>query len=111
MTVLWKPIGVVRLTASNAPNQHTKTVPLTSTAAQSQTIPPHQRQPSNEVILRGLRVPSRVRQSVCSRVTCRLVVVTFWMGAINCTILLVAAMMKPKSVAPVSWMNTLNISP
>lgn len=35
---------------------------------------------------------------------------TFWIGAINWTILLVAAMMKPNSVAPVSWMHTLNIS-
>lgn len=43
--------------------------------------------------------------------TWRLVVVAFWMGAINCTILLVAAMMKPKSVAPVSWMITLKIRP
>lgn len=42
--------------------------------------------------------------------TWRLVVVTFWIGAINWTILRVAAMMKPNSVAPVSWMHTLRIS-
>lgn len=50
---------------------------------------------------------SSERSTGSESITWRLVVATFWMGAINCTILLVAAMMNPKSVAPVSWMNTL----